>query len=229
MDFGRAFSYVFEDSDWMKKVGIAALAMLVPILGQIAVLGWSLEITRRLIMGQVTDLLPDWTDFMDHFMRGVKAFVIGLVFALPSIFISICQGIFNVLATNPDFSSSDAGGAFVAGVGIVSMCIGCFSFLYSIFLGVVMPAAYANFVVSGEIGAGLRFGEIFGLVRAAPGPYLMALLGGIVTGIIAMLGMIACFIGVVFTAALAMAMNAHLYGQAYNAAKTAQANAPVGI
>jgi hypothetical protein len=47
MEFGRAFSYAFEDSEWIKKVGIAALVFLIPLLGLIILMGWSLEIIRR--------------------------------------------------------------------------------------------------------------------------------------------------------------------------------------
>ena len=58
MDFARAFSYIFEDSDWLKKVGIAALVLLIPVLGVITVFGWSLTVTKRLIEGQTTNLHP---------------------------------------------------------------------------------------------------------------------------------------------------------------------------
>jgi hypothetical protein len=65
------------------------------------------------------------------------------------------------------------------------------------------------------MGAALRFSDIIGLVRASPGSSLIVLLGTILTGFIAQLGVIACAIGVVVTMAYAMAVNGHLYGQAY--------------
>ena len=49
MDFGLAFSYVFQDRDWLRKVGIVALISLIPILGQLVLIGWSLNITKRVI------------------------------------------------------------------------------------------------------------------------------------------------------------------------------------
>ena len=49
MEFSRAFSYVFEDSDWFKKIALAALVSLIPIIGQIFLIGWALEITSRVI------------------------------------------------------------------------------------------------------------------------------------------------------------------------------------
>ncbi len=41
MEFGKAFTYVFEDKDWLKKIGIAALVSLIPLIGQLIVMGWS--------------------------------------------------------------------------------------------------------------------------------------------------------------------------------------------
>ncbi len=220
MDLGRAFSYVFEDQDWIKKVGIAALAMIIPILGQIAVLGWGLEVTRRVIRQEAVPL-PGWEDPTSHFMRGLQAFGIGLLYALPLILISGCLGTFSAIAANPDVVGDQAAGALSVVISMVSICLNCFTFIYSLLMQMMLAAAYAKMVDEGEFGAGLRFGEIFAMVRSATGPYLMVLLGGIATSFLAMIGMVACFVGILFTSALAMAINGHLYGQAYNAAKAA--------
>ena len=219
MDFARAFSYIFEDSDWLKKVGIAALVFLIPVLGPITVLGWSLVVTKRLIEGQTTNLLPGWDNFSDHMTLGFKAFVVGFAYSLPVLLISSCTNILPIIAEN---TSGDAYEAMIMISSVVSICFGCFSFLYSIILGLVTPVAYAKVAVTGEIGAGFRFGEIFGMIKAAPGAYVLVLVGSIAASFVAMLGLIACFIGVIFTAALAYAIMAHFYGQAYNTAKAAQ-------
>lgn len=218
MDFARAFSYIFEDADWLKKVGIAALVFLIPLAGPIAVLGWSLTVTKRLIEGQTTDLLPGWDNFGDHLSTGFKAFIVGFAYSLPITVFSSCTNILPILA---ETMNGDAYETMMMITGIVSICLSCVMIIYSIFLGMVLPAAYAKVVVSGEIGAGFRFGEIFGLVKAAPGAYVMVLIGSIAAGFLASLGLIACFIGVVFTGALANAIMAHFYGQAYNTAKAA--------
>lgn len=71
-----------------------------------------------------------------------------------------------------------------------------------------------------NLSAGFRFSEVIRLVRSAPGAYLMVLLGVIISGILGSLGVILCVIGVFFTLAYAMAVNGHLYGQAYREATT---------
>lgn len=219
MDFARAFSYIFEDSEWLKKVGIAALVLLIPLVGPIAVLGWSLAVTKRLTEGQTTNLLPGWENFSDHLMLGLKAFVVGFAYSLPVVLISSCVNLLPLVAEN---MSGDAYEAMLMVSTVVSICFGCFGFLYGIFLGLILPAAYARVAITGEIGAGFRFAEIFALVKAAIGAYVLVLIGSIAAGFVATLGLIACVIGVIFTAALSYAIMGHFYGQAYNVAKAAQ-------
>jgi hypothetical protein len=62
MEFGRAFSYTQQDPEWLKKVGIAAALMIIPFVGWLAVLGWGLEITRRVINND-PETLPDWSNW----------------------------------------------------------------------------------------------------------------------------------------------------------------------
>lgn len=218
MNFGRAFTYVTEDPEWFKKVGVAALVMLIPIIGQIVVLGWSIEVTRRVIKGE-PDTLPDWSNFSDFLSKGFQAFVISFAYLLPVIILNTCTSVLPAFIQNMD---SDTGQAIAATVSIVTICLSCIIIAYAVAAGFILPAAIGNFVATGELGAGFRFSEVFGLVRAAPGPYFMAYLGGILASLIASLGFIACIIGVFFTIAFAYAIDAHLWGQAYNAAKAAQ-------
>ena len=211
MNLGKAFTFAFEDKDWLKKLGIAGLVMLIPLIGQLIVGGWSLEVTRRVIQRE-PEALPDWSAFGDHLVRGLKMFVIGLVYALPIILLSVCANLPVMFLGN---GNDETVGTIV---GLLSACIGCLLAIYGIALWFMIPAALANFVVSGEIGAAFRFSEVIALVRAAPSAYLLALLGGIVAGLIAGLGVILCVIGVIFTMAYAYVIQGHLWGQAYNAA-----------
>ncbi len=217
MNFGRAFSYAFEDPQWLQKIGIAALISIIPILGQIVVIGWVLEVTRRIINGE-PDTLPDWSNFGEAAVRGLQAFVIGFVYFLPVILLSACSnGLLPLLANSNNNTTQAVAGA----VSLLTVCISCFSFLYDLAAGILLPAAYGNFIATGQIGAAFRFGEIISLVRGSIGPYILVFLMSIVTGLIAALGLIACIIGVLVTIAYASTINAHLWGQAYKVAKSA--------
>ncbi len=222
MDFGKAFTFPFEDQDWLKKLGIAALILIIPILGTIVVAGWMLELMRRVI-NRDPQPLPDWNDFGGYVMKGLQALVVGLVYSLPMILVSACQQVITMGLANQN-SGDDA--AAMAGAGI-AVCLGCFSLIYGLFLGVVLPAAFGQLAATGQIGSAFRIGEVFGLVRAAPGAYIMVLLGTILAGIIGSLGLILCIVGALATYAYAMAVQGHLYGQAYNVATQGRGGAAV--
>jgi ABC-type transporter Mla maintaining outer membrane lipid asymmetry permease subunit MlaE len=210
MDFARAFTYVFDDPDWLKKIGIMALIFLIPIIGQLVLLGWMLRITRNVVANDPRPL-PEM-DFGADLGTGFQAFIVGLVYAIPILIVAIPFSILTASAAN---SSGNDAGVFVA---LASLCVVAFAIIYGLLLAFMLPAAYANMAVKKELGAGLRFGEIWKLVRSNPGAYLVVVAGTIVASLVAQLGVIACFIGALATYVYAMAINGHLYGQAYREA-----------
>lgn len=208
MDFGLAFSFPFKDSDWFKKIALIGLVSLIPIVGQLFLLGWSLEITRRVIHHDPVSL-PD-IDLGKNLADGFLATIIGLIYSIPLIIISIPFGILSGLSNDPNLNMV---------LTLASLCFGLVCLVYGLFLAFVLPAAYASFVATGQFGAAFQFGEIFSLIRAAPGAYVLVILGVLISGIIAPLGLILCIIGVLLTAAYALSVAGHLYGQAYNQAR----------
>lgn len=217
MEFGKAFSFPFEDQDWIKKLGIAGLLLIIPILGTLVVAGWALEVTRRVIQRD-SQPLPDWSNFGDYIMKGLQMWVIGFVYSLPIILVSACQQ--GALVFMQDGSNTDQ--TMVTALAVLSACFACVMIVYGIFIGFFLPAAFGRFAATGQMGAAFRFGEVFALVKAAPAAYLMVLLGSIVAGLVGSLGIILCVVGVLFTYAYAMVVNAHLWGQAYNVASSGQ-------
>ncbi|HEX9597358.1 MAG TPA: DUF4013 domain-containing protein [Anaerolineales bacterium] len=222
MDFGLAFSFPFQDEKWVTKLLIAAGLSLIPVIGQIVVLGWSLEITRRVIQGN-PEPLPDWSDFGGYLMLGLKGLVVGFVLSLPMILFGILYGVgTGVVASAMD---PDAGATVAS---LLSICFACFAFLYGLVIAVGAPAAMGILAATDQIGAALSPGSILAHFRAAVGPYIIAILGvWVVFGIVGPLGIIACGIGLFVTQAYAFVVSGHLYGQAYNAATAAGAGSPV--
>lgn len=211
MDFGKAFSYPFEDPDWAKKIIIPALITLIPILGEIFVIGWMLDIVRRVIRRDPSPL-PE-LDFSRQFVDGLKAFVVGLVYVIPILILELPIIFISVWAGN---SNEQVANGIIT---VVSLCCGGLVFIYALLMAFVTPAAYANMVAKDQLSAAFQFNTIMALIRANPGAWLLVLVGVLVTSFIAPLGVIACAVGAFLTATYAMAVNAHLYGQAYNASK----------
>jgi hypothetical protein len=223
MDIGKAFSFVFEDTDWAAKVliGIGILVaglvlswLIIPgILAGLLLSGYSLEITRRVIRGDAV-VLPAWEDWGRLLMDGLQVAIIGIVYALPIIVLSLCVGApLQWIAEGSAYSSSPGGGEVAT--GLLGAALGCFNFLWAIVLSLTLPAAIAKFAAEGELAAAFKFGEVIALIRNNLTTYLLTAVMVWVTGIMASLGLVLCLIGVFFTAVYAQLVNGHLYGQAY--------------
>lgn len=210
MNFESAFSFQFQDPDWVKKILIAALCTLIPVAGGLFLLGWTLEIARRVIKDEPS-VLPD-LELSENIVRGFQAAVISLVYMIPIFLLALPIGVVSGFASN---SNSNLPGAIFL---IVFACFGILIAIYSIFLGLLLPAAYGNFLAKGSLGAGLEFGEVFSIFKSAIGPYFMVLLGNLISGLIASLGTVVCLVGVVATTAYGMTIYGHLIGQAYKSA-----------
>lgn len=213
MNFGQAFTFPFQDQDWAKKILIMAGISLLPILGQVIVLGWVLEIARRFIRRDAA-LLPD-LDINNQLIDGLKSLLAGFAYGLPVLLIELPIIIVGALSPSDD----PTGGTLFT---VISVCCGALVVLYAIALGLVLPAVYANIAYHGTLAAAFNFSEVFGLVRAAPGAYLLALAGSLLGMFIVPLGLIACFVGVYITGTYFNAVLGSLYGQAYREAKENQ-------
>ncbi len=206
MDFGKAFSFVFEDKEWLKKIAIGGIILLIPIVN-FAILGWMLEIGRRVAGGEA-EVLPGWDDFGTYFTRGLKGLVVALVYALPLIILEACTMTLSMMGQNSNDLSTAA--------ALVNLLISCVVFIYSIFMGFVMPAALMRFTMAADsIGEGLAFGKAISMVKDNLSAYLIVFLGSLVAGFIAPLGLIACVVGIIITYPYVVAVEGHLYGQAY--------------
>ena len=230
MEYGKAFTFPQQDTDWIKKVAIAggilfaglafSWLLLIPIIAAGLLLGgYGLEITRRVIAGE-SNVLPEWTDFGGLFKKGFSAFVVQLVYALPIVVLALCIATPQVAVTMMAGSSSSSDvETMVTIASVASACCGCLIALYAIFMAMLMPAAIGKLAATGEIGPALRVAEVVALVRAKPAVFLIvALLSGLAYSILSSIGSAICGIGAPFGMAYAIIVASHLYGQAYKVA-----------
>lgn len=205
MDVGRAFSYVFEDERWLSKVAIGGLITLVPILN-FASFGYMLRVAENVARGSHHPL-PEWNELGDHFMHGLYALVITLVYLIPYFVIVV---VFSVLTTVGAASDSDSA---QAAAGLFS-CLLVPVYLVIAFACVLFAyAGMARYVATHTLSEAFKFGEVFAMVRNHPGPWLLFLLVTLLAGIVGGLGIIACGIGVVFTAFYSYLVMGHALGQ----------------
>jgi len=209
MNFGLAFSYVFNDEQWFKKVALPALCGLIPVIGPFIVAGWGLKATKNVMEGNEENALPDLA-FGEDLGRGFMATLIGLIYSLPVAIIgSISGGLFG-FGGNQDQT-------WMIILYIIGGCFGLIGLLLAIFIALMGVVAIANYVAKGKFGAAFNFKEIFGMLKKSFVSWLLTILGLILaTSIIAPLGGIACGIGALLTGAYGTAFFSHLLGQAYN-------------
>lgn len=205
MDFGKVFSYEFEDADWIKKLILPGLIMLIPIVGQIYVLGWMVEIIKR-VRTNHPEPLPD-VDFGEYLGVGFKALVVQIVYSLLPFVFSIPIMIGGVIS----------GAAEEEAIAIItSVCFGPLVLIAGLLAGGLTFAAMGILAEDGTIGAALDFKRAFKLLRAGIGSYLIVLLIAVIAmPLLSSLGALLCGLGVLFTAPYSMAVFGHALGQAY--------------
>jgi hypothetical protein len=219
MDIGKSFSFMFEDDRWITKFLIAAailavgwmlfwLAFIPVFLAFLLLAGYQVEITRRVIHG-VTPVLPEWDDWRRLLTEGVKFAVIGIVYALPAIVVSICLGIpisllGNKVGGDPNWISC-----------VFGCPLACLSFLWAIVVALLLPAAVAFYVANDDLAAAFRFGAVVRFTRENITTYIITAVLAWVASLIGGLGSSVCLIGWLATYPYSIMVTGHLYGQAY--------------
>ncbi len=215
LNISRAIQHPFEDTDWMKKIGIGALVNLVPVLN-FAGIGYMLEIVRNNVAGR--DLpLPEWNDIGGKLVEGLKLAVVFLVLGLP-IFLLLCVMTAGMggLAAVADQSGGDTAQALGAGMGLLGIAIGCISLIYGLFLAYLQPAIVMQFIKTRSIGGALRIGEVLAIARKNSGQYITIVAVGLGLGlVIGLIGSIPILGWIVILAAapLIQVILGHLIGQ----------------
>jgi hypothetical protein len=205
MDIGKAFSYVFDDADWIKKILLGSLIGIIPIVN-FALLGYAVQVARNVAANSERPL-PEWDNFGQFFVSGFKYFIITIVFSIPGMLMSCVA---NILTAVGD---SDVSSEAAASVAIVSLGFSCVSLILSLVGSLLSMPSIIKFAQTDDLGAALNFGEVFAFLRANIGPVVVLWLLSILAGLIGSLGIVLCCIGVFFTLAYGQLLFAHVLGQ----------------
>jgi hypothetical protein len=105
--------------------------------------------------------------------------------------------------------SRDGAGA----LGALGVCLFPLIFLVALVGAVLAYAGIARFVATNTLSEAFKFAEVIALVRNNLGDWVMLLLVAILAGLVSQLGLIACGVGILFTAFYAQCVNGHALGQ----------------
>ena len=126
MNIGKAFSFPFEDDEWLTKLLLGTVVSAVPILN-FAWTGYTVDILKNVTAGY-SKPMPDWSDFGDKFVKGFFIWLAGLIYSIPAILISclplglLIFPISSGMSTEGSYQPDALLSAFT-GVGIIFLCL----------------------------------------------------------------------------------------------------------
>ena len=208
MDIGKAFTFLFEDDEKIKKLLIGILVSIIPIVNIMAI-GYVVELVRNLL-DDVDYPLPDWDHFGDYFLDGLKIIIGLLVYSLPIILLACVYGVVAIGVSSGAVNSSEVDSV----MAFLTFCLACFAFLFALIPLILYPAILARYAETGEFGSIFRIGDLWFFIQLDMGGYgIVLVITVLATYFLAPLGLILCFIGVFFTQWWALMAIGHLTGQ----------------
>jgi hypothetical protein len=209
-DFGKPFTFTFEDPQWLQKILIGGLFYLAGFLliGWFFILGYCARLARNVVAG-VERPLPEWDDLGTFFSEGLRLFAVALVYIVPMVVLAMA---FIIPAGVLDSTDNDA--LQMVGSGL-SGCLACLFAPLSLAVMFFLPASLLFAAVEQRFSAAFEFGRIWPFIRANIGNYLLALVVYLIARFIGGAGIALLCIGVVFTGFWSMLITTHGFGQVY--------------
>lgn len=208
MDIVETVKFPGNDNEWIKKILIGGLLMLIPIINFIA-LGYYIKTLRRGIDGE--SALPEWDDWGDLFIKGLIVVIVVFIYMLiplAVLFLSIGGAAISSV-TSGDITPASIGA--IIGGSLIFLLL-----LLIVFL--LLPMALSMYAKEDSIGAALRLGEILSRIRSIIGEYIIALIVLLALMLIVSFISLVPFIGwvvVIFAEFYVGLVAAHMFGNIY--------------
>ncbi len=160
LDISKSVTYIFDDPDWVKKIGIMlvvglAAGFLLPILVGLvfvaAQTGWSVQLIRN-VRQDMPNPMPDWDEFGKKMSLGAQPMIAGIVYFLPMILLSC---IFFVPAA---LAGEDAAGALAG--GLTCLLVPVF-LIYTVAASVFLSMGIIRYAETEQLGDFFKFGVLW--------------------------------------------------------------------
>jgi len=211
MNFKNAVKRPFQDT---KTLIIGMIIMLIPIVNFTVGAGYFLECARTSL--KKDNKLPEFKDWKNLFMKGMGAFVISLVYAIP-IFIVLLLTIGSTLLTGGVSALFNDGGIAALnalatlGMGMVVTVV------VALIISILSSAAMIRYAEKGNLGAAFEFVAI--AKKAFTGEYIAAwLLAMVYTLLVVFVFSLLPFVGAMVAAFITGVTMYTLLAEAYKKA-----------
>lgn len=234
MDYLKGYRVAREDPQWTNKIVVGSVilvtSMIIPLIGQLALLGWQALIMRRAVHGH--DVPMPRLDFdFDYLGKlvglGFKALLARFLWTLPLIVLIggavFCMYFGFIAVAIGGVAAAESGGDAGAALGSIgAMCCMGGGYLSILILAIVaaIPASVAAMraELTDDLNQAMKFGEVMAFTKANFGVLLKGtLLIGLVSWLLSMVGALACFVGIFPVAILTMVAHGHFLAQVYQA------------
>ncbi len=204
-----AFVWPVRDPEWPGKLLIIALTLLIPIVGGINGLGWMLVRAgeERMAPANLSYIGRGFQLFVVQLGYGLAVLVVALVIYLPALLLSLSQG----------------RGEANSGLIVLALFLNVLAFGVTTVGSLAATFASPAFVLAtdhGGIAGGVNVRDVWRRSRANLTNTLIAGLMLIAASFVSSIGSIVCLVGIFFTAAYALAMQAWVYRSFELAAKS---------
>ena len=204
MDYFRGYRTFRDDPQWTSKmfvgVALALGSAIIPIIPQVALLGWAALVLRRAVHGVDTPLprLDFDFDYLGKLLNpGFKAFIVRMIWTLPVSFLAagmfVCVYFGGLLATVGAAREGGQGGALAA-----ICCVGAAVLtLVPVFITLTLPATIASLraELMDDLNEGLKVGEIIAMTKLVFKELLIgSLLIGMTQFALFLVGMMLCYL-----------------------------------
>jgi len=197
VDFGRSFTFVGEDPEWVKKIligGVFTLACAL-LVGIPFVLGYFSRTLRNVVAGEPRPM-PEWDDLGGIFNEGLRLTAVYLIYTLGIVAIVAALGCVVVLPfmalSGRRGDPSEALGV-LGGLGIVGLY--GLVMVASLALAIYLPAALARAALRGTVADGFAWRETLGFIKANLGNYLISLVIYLLASFLSQFGILLCCVG----------------------------------
>ena len=213
--FSHSFKMLTSQKGWWKPIAVLTLIAWIPIVGQVALLGYGLEWARLTAWGVDSAPKRSGLNYGKIARTGAIAFIVAAT-------MSIVVAALNLVIFGSSFATSAfpaltgtvlGVGAFLSGSTSVLLYI--MMLVVNLFMGTFVSAAMMRSTIYDTFSAGWRLDRLFHMVaRDVAGfarVYLVSLVGGIVnwlyTAFVTLMGLIVAGIGFVGLASVAPSLS----------------------